>query len=90
MSASSGSEALRQLTDVIDVAVVDVVLPELSGPEVARQAWSARPSLPILFISAFPEAVAGDPAARELVQHFLVKPFTPDELVTAVSELLAA
>lgn len=88
--ASSGSEALRQLTDGIDVAVVDMRLPGLSGPEMAQRAWSTRPNLPILFVSAFPEPAVTDPAARALVRHFLVKPFTPDQLVTAVSELLAA
>jgi two-component system, cell cycle sensor histidine kinase and response regulator CckA len=87
--AGSGSEALQQLTDVIDVAVLDIVLPGLTGPEVARQLRRARPSLPILFVSAFPEPVVADPAARELVQHVLVKRFSPDQLVTAVSELLA-
>jgi CheY-like chemotaxis protein len=90
VSASSGGEALRQLTEGIDVAVVDICLPGLSGPEVARRAWSARPSLAILFVSAFPEPALTEPQARELVQHFLVKPFTPDQLVTAVFELLAA
>ena len=90
VQASTGDEALGQLTDRVDVAVVDVCLPGLSGPELARRAWQARPSLPILFVSAFPEPAVTDPEARRLVQHFLVKPFTPDQLVTAVSELLAA
>jgi CheY-like chemotaxis protein len=90
VQASSGNEALGQLTDGIDVAVVDVCLPGLSGPEVAKRAWSARPSLPILFVSAYPEPALTDPAAQGLVQHFLIKPFSPDQLVTAVSQLLAA
>jgi len=88
--ASSGSEALGQLTDGIDLAVVDIRLPGLSGPEVAQRAWSARPSLPILFVSGFPEPALADPAAHGLVRHFLAKPFSPDQLVTAVSQLLAA
>jgi|1186.fasta_scaffold06133_4 two-component system cell cycle sensor histidine kinase/response regulator CckA len=88
--ASSGNEALQRLTDGIDVAVLDIRLPGLSGPEVARRAWTSRPSLPILFVSGFPEPAVTDPEALGLVQHFLRKPFTPDQLVTAVSELLAA
>ena len=86
--ASSASEALGQLTDGIDVAVVDVCLPGVSGLEVARRAWRARPSLPVLFVSAFPEPAVGDGAARGVLQHLLLKPFTPDQLVTAVSDLL--
>jgi CheY-like chemotaxis protein len=90
VAASPGSEAYPQMTDTIDVAIVDIRLPGLSGLEVAQRAWSAWPSLPILFVSAFPEPAVTDPAPEGLVQRFLAKPFSPDQLVTAVFRLLGA
>jgi len=86
---SPGSEAFRQLIDGIDAAIVDLRLPGLGGLEIAQRAWTAWPSLPILFISAYSMPAMAD-APQKLVQHFLAKPFSPDQLVVGVYKLLGA
>ena len=88
--AGCGTEALSLLVDRADILVLDMRLPDLSGPDVARQAWRRWPGLPILFISGYPEPALRDQATEELVQDFLGKPFTRDQLVEAVRRLLPA
>ena len=88
--AGCGTEALSLLVDRADIVVLDMRLPDISGPDVARQAWRRWPDLPILFISAYPEPALRDAASEELVQDFLCKPFTRDQLVDAVLCLLPA
>ncbi len=88
--AGCGTEALSLLVDRADILVLDMRLPDLSGPDVARQVWRRWPDLPILFISGYPEPALRDQATEELVQDFLGKPFTRDQLVEAVLRLLPA
>jgi CheY-like chemotaxis protein len=86
--AACGAEALSLLVDRADLVVLDIRLPDLSGPDVARLAWRRWPDLPILFISAYPEPALADRAAEVLVQAYLTKPFTREQLVGTVQRLL--
>ncbi|HKU60051.1 MAG TPA: response regulator [Gemmatimonadales bacterium] len=88
--AGCGAEALSLLVDRADVVVLDMRLPDLSGPDVARQARQRWPDLPILFISAYPEPALRIGAAADLIEAFLPKPFTREQLVDAVLRLLPA
>jgi len=66
----------------LDLLITDVIMPGMSGQQLADQLQSLRPKVPILFISGIVNATAvpGD--------AFLAKPFTPDQLVSKVQELL--
>ena len=90
LPAACGAEALALLVDPADVVVLDMRLPDLSGPDVARQLRQRWPDLPILFISAYPEPALHDRAAEALVQDFLCKPFTREQLMAALLRLLPA
>jgi DNA-binding response OmpR family regulator len=85
--AGSAREALSRFGDDIGAMVVDVRMPEVSGPELARRAWARRPGVPVLFVSANPESPARDAG---LLQNCLLKPFSPDQLVAAVRRLMPA
>ena len=52
--------------------------------------WQRWPDLPILFISAYPEPALHDRGAEALVQDFLCKPFTREQLMMALTRLLPA
>jgi signal transduction histidine kinase/ActR/RegA family two-component response regulator len=69
-----------------DVLVTDVVMPELSGAELARAALKLDPSLGVVFMSGFPEGMYSAHAHEFEGAAFLAKPFSPQTLVEAVRE----
>jgi CheY-like chemotaxis protein len=71
-----------------DLVVTDIVMPGLNGREVADAVEQVRPGTPVLFISGY--AGGGDTREGGLreTDRFLAKPFTIDQLSTAVGELL--
>jgi CheY-like chemotaxis protein len=86
--ADGGQAALAILggPENIDVLLIDVIMPEVQGPEVARLALAKRPDLRILFMTGY-VAEAGEAISR---QHVLSKPFTVSELAHKVQEVLQA
>jgi two-component system cell cycle sensor histidine kinase/response regulator CckA len=86
--AACGAEAISLLVDRTDLVVLDIRLPDLSGPDVARLVRRRWPDLPILFISGYPEPALRGPASEDLADAFLAKPFTQEQLVGWVSRLL--
>ena len=88
--ASDPGEALRAAADAgpIDALVSDVVMPVMSGRELARRLRELRPGLPTLLMSGYTadEAIRTDVGA--VGAAFLEKPFTPRQLLAAVAGLL--
>ena len=89
--AGSAAEALEVLSTArqpINLAIVDVILPEVTGVDLVRIIREEWPSTRVLFMSAFPAEIL----VREGLNHpnviFLAKPFTRDELLTKVTEAL--
>jgi CheY-like chemotaxis protein len=72
----------------IHLLVSDVVMPSLSGPELARRVRELRPGLRTLFLSGYTEELVGAKGALKGVDGFLSKPFTPDALARKVRELV--
>jgi PAS domain S-box-containing protein len=85
VEAANGRDALALVNgsaETIDVLVTDVVMPGLSGPELAQALRERAPDLRVLFVSGYaPDALGAG-------QEFLGKPFTGEELATRVRELL--
>ena len=89
VEARSGSEALARLqTDAVDASllITDVVMPEMSGPELVVAVRESRPDVKVLLMSgyAYDELAADD----ELRGALLSKPFTEPELLEVVRSLL--
>ncbi len=93
LEAARGEEAVRTArthSGQIDLVILDVIMPELCGPDVWRQYVAIRPGSRVLFMSGY--------ADEALVHHnilatgapFLQKPFRPDELTAKIRELLDA
>lgn len=93
ISAADGDEALalaERDRDDLDMLLSDVVLPTISGIEVAERLRRARPALPVLLISGFVDRDAVEDTSLEEPPTLLRKPFLPAELTARVRELLAA
>lgn len=72
----------------IDLLVSDVVMPDVSGTELAKRLVARNPTMKVLFMSGY----IGDAVARSGIQEkdvgFLQKPFTPLVLVRKIREVL--
>jgi PAS domain S-box-containing protein len=90
LDARNGDEAMRicnQHPGPIDILVTDVVMPRLSGRQLAEAVLSRRPHTKVLYMSGYDEdAISRHGPESEL--SFLQKPFTPDALARKIREVL--
>lgn len=87
--ASDGQEALRvarNATSPIDLLVTDVVMPQMSGPALARSLKEKQQDLPVVFVSGYADHHAE--AGLDVDAHFLAKPFAPPDLLEIVQKSL--
>jgi two-component system, cell cycle sensor histidine kinase and response regulator CckA len=87
--AASADEALAAWKPV-DVLVTDVVMPGMSGHELAGRARERNPRLSVVFMSGHTEDVIVRDGVRQGDIAFVQKPFTRDSLLHAVEDALAA
>jgi len=74
----------------IHLLLTDVVMPGVSGPELAAELTQKRPEMKVLFMSGYSgTAVTGRASTRDGVQ-FLQKPFSPGSVTRAVRAALAS
>jgi CheY-like chemotaxis protein len=89
--ARHGAEAL-ELTDrhlgPIHLLVADVVMPHMSGRELAERLEIRRPGTKVLYVSGYTDDAILRHGVREAGVALLQKPFTPDALARAVREVL--
>jgi len=70
------------------LAVVDVVMPGMSGPEVIRQVAPLRPKMRVLYVSGYTDEAIVHHNIDESGIDFLQKPFMPDDLASKVRKVL--
>jgi PAS domain S-box-containing protein len=89
--AADGDEALavhEKHQGEFDLVITDVVMPNMSGPELAESLEAISPGLKVLFLSGYTDdAIVRHGLLNEKVE-FLQKPFTPDALLRKVREVL--
>ncbi|MBI3809515.1 MAG: PAS domain S-box protein [Nitrospirae bacterium] len=93
LEARNGTEAFSlsgQHTGPIHLMATDVVMPGMSGRELAECLQSARPTLKILYVSGYPDDTIVRHGILDSNVAFLQKPFTPDALARKVRETLEA
>ncbi|HLH29554.1 MAG TPA: PAS domain S-box protein [Terriglobia bacterium] len=74
----------------IDLMLTDVVMPEMSGPELAAQIRPLRPALRILYMSGYAQDKFEAYARNREPFEFIQKPLTPEALAIKVREVLDA
>jgi len=91
LSAASGEEALGVASlhaGGIDLLVSDVIMPGMSGAELARRLGPVRPQMKVLFASGYTADAIAHHGVLEDGTEFLQKPFTPGELESKVRAVL--
>lgn len=93
LEARHGEDALRLITgtsDHVDLLLTDVVMPTMGGGALSVHFRALRPGVPVLFMSGYSDdAIVRDGVARTET-HFLTKPFTGADLLTAVGRAIGA
>ena len=83
--ARNGQEAMKlfdQHADHIDLLLTDLRMPFMGGAELAQQLRARRGTLKLICVSGYPSA------DDDLAADFLSKPFSRDDLLTKVREVL--
>ena len=88
ITATSGKEALHLFESIqVDLALIDLVMPEMDGVDVVERIHDLRPGLPVLFFSAYSD----DDSLRPMFARgvpFIAKPFTSLQLTQKIREVL--
>jgi DNA-binding response OmpR family regulator len=90
-SASDGERGLElALGDDVDLVVLDLMLPRMSGTEVLHRLADQRPGLPLIVVTARGELEDRVGGLKAGAVDYLVKPFAMDELEARIDAQLRA
>ena len=89
LSTATAAEAIAVIEggQEPDLLVLDVRLPDLSGPELALRLREHRPNVAVLFVSGWVDGLQAT-TLEPLSWKFLPKPFTGEELVKTVQQMV--
>lgn len=93
LEAEGGKQALllcERYSGKIHLMVTDVVMPQMSGREVAEKIAPLRPDMKVLFMSGYADDAIVQHGVLESGEAFIQKPFSPAGLVGKVRETLDA
>jgi CheY-like chemotaxis protein len=91
IQAENGEEALKLVASspqTIHLMITDVVMPGMSGRELARELLKVRPQSKVLFLSGYSEDAVLNQGVLEPETAFLQKPFTLQHLARKVREII--
>ncbi len=88
-SAAEGLAAFQQRRGAISLAIIDMIMPGMSGLDLAAELERELPGIRILYISGYGSSVAMESIGRRAPEYVLLKPFTPSEMIERVQKLLS-
>ena len=91
LEAANGGAALlicERHKERIHLLITDVVMPEMSGPELADRLAQLRPKMKVLFMSGYTDDAIVHQGVLDEGTPFIQKPFAPDDLARKVKEVL--
>jgi len=87
-SAAEATSAFRRYKSIVKLLLTDVVLPDRSGPDLARSLRVTRPGLKTIFISGYPENAVTRNGIEEEGMFYLPKPYSLQSLTRKVRQVL--
>jgi DNA-binding NtrC family response regulator len=91
LEARNGLDALSLVGDYsshIDLVVTDIVMPNMSGGELAKQLSRLRPETRLIFVSGYAGKAVMDHKILDLETNFLEKPYTLSQLSARIRQAL--
>ncbi|MEY2459799.1 MAG: hypothetical protein QOG30_1629, partial [Acidimicrobiaceae bacterium] len=91
LEAATGAEAISVAADnEIDLLLTDVVMPKMSGRELAEHLRISRPDLPVLYMSGYAQGVFGPLRVLDEGVALIPKPFNERALLQSVHNTLTS
>ncbi|HKQ62167.1 MAG TPA: response regulator [Candidatus Polarisedimenticolaceae bacterium] len=92
LEAGDPASALRLLAggQTVELVISDVVMPGMSGPQLAHRLAAEHAKVPVLFTSGYTQDALGQHGILDAQLAFIPKPFTPHQLLVKVRETLDA
>jgi PAS domain S-box-containing protein len=90
-AATNGAEALQAANGfpgAIDLMITDIVMPGMTGPELASKLASSRPAMRVLYMSGYTKTGIDHQGLVETGVAYIAKPFGPKELLQQVRGVL--
>lgn len=91
VEATNGRTALEAAEGLLEapaVVMTDVIMPEISGPQLATQLSKKWPDMPILYTSGYTDHALLARSSLQRDSHFLQKPYTPGTLLKQIASVL--
>jgi two-component system, cell cycle sensor histidine kinase and response regulator CckA len=91
IQAASGKQALQlaqQSRAPIHLLLTDVVMPEMSGPELAAQITSICPAIKLIYTSGYTDDAIARQGILDPTVTFIQKPYRPKALARKIREVL--
>jgi CheY-like chemotaxis protein len=89
IEASTGEQGFGLIDDDCRLLLTDVIMPAMSGPELAEKVRRTRPHIPILFMSGYSRGVLGPQWSSQEGVAVIQKPFASELLLGMVSDAIA-
>ncbi len=90
LEACNGAEAIElydKYIDSIDIALLDIMMPEISGDEVCRHIRNKNANVGIVFLTAKAQEQDVIDGFRYGADDYIIKPFSPSELIARLETL---
>lgn len=86
-AACDGADAIEKIENApIDIVITDIKMPEVDGLGLAKYIYENHPEIAVILLTGYAEFEYARTAIRYNVTHFLLKPTSKDEIITAVKE----
>ncbi|OPY77929.1 MAG: Blue-light-activated protein [Syntrophorhabdus sp. PtaU1.Bin153] len=93
VEAVDGEDAVRRFQehgDMVDLVVLDVVMPRMNGKEAYHHIKLLRPETPVLFASGYTDDIIHQKGVYDEGLNFIAKPLVPTEFLKRIREILDA
>ncbi len=88
-SPKAALQLFEEHINQVDLLIVDVIMPDMNGPEMVRQMLKRHPKLKHLFMSGYTANLLAEQGVGENSINFIQKPFSLKTLAQKVQEILA-
>jgi two-component system cell cycle sensor histidine kinase/response regulator CckA len=91
IESASGKDALQRARDfdgMIHLLLTDIVMPEMSGPELAAEIALVRPGIKVIFTSGYTDDAIARQGILDPTVAFIQKPYRPKALARRIREVL--